>query len=54
MSENDDVSAGGERSGPDAGLSQTGRTADDFEPGDRTASDYAGPAGLDNETEEEA
>ena len=43
-----------EPSGPDAGLSQTGRTADEFEPGDRIASDYAGPGGVDREEDEEA
>jgi hypothetical protein len=41
-------------SGPDAGLSRTGRTADDFDPGDRTASDYSSPGGLDRQDDEEA
>jgi hypothetical protein len=53
MSENDETNSGG-MSGPDAGLSKTGRTADDFEPGDRTASDYSAPGGLDREEDEEA
>jgi hypothetical protein len=34
-------------SGPDAGLGATGRTADDFDPGDAPAGgDYGDPSGI--------
>jgi hypothetical protein len=40
-------------SGPGAGLSATGRTASDFEPGDAVGSDYGDPGGIDTAVNQE-
>jgi hypothetical protein len=43
------------RSGPDAGLGATGRSAEDFRPGDedKMASDYGDPGGIDTAVTQE-
>lgn len=52
MSENSGTE---QQSGPDAGLGATGRTAEDFRPGDedKMASDYGDPGGIDTGVEQE-
>jgi hypothetical protein len=40
-------------SGPGAGLSATGRTAADFEPGEAVGSDYGDPGGIDTAVNQE-
>ena len=46
--------SGGKLSGPGAGLSATGRTADQFSPGDAPAGgDYGDPGGIDTAPEQE-
>ena len=47
MTEQDDRNEEGRLSGPGAGLGATGRTADQFKPGDAPAGgDYGDPAGI--------